>query len=356
MAQVVQDYTIYESPLDQLREAARNEIRTGRPPRIAETRDPTRTHELEQYTGFLLLEIIIQIGTLIFTNAGCALDALLQLKGFLYYVGLQIKTTSGQTLKDRRPCWEFGHVIDSKYDGCIMVFRSIKDQMMWIIPYREYLTHYSSKVLYIYDSTQEMKIWGQYRVTMNNIVPVLTKYFLVANENNLVSTKDYTIAMTPTSDIDRKRYILRQRFEGILHFERPILVNLTYSMVWQNLKIKETLASKGSNLGYVAQCERGDHAKCTRADLDILLVHVNHPYDKYFYFIPADVLGGRGILKSPTCRGKQCFLVYPPGSEDARGKGGREPDRWAKDFIHEYQESNLEANLIILCKGWGLLK
>ena len=367
MAQASQDYIIGDSPLEGLHEAVRTEILTGRPPQIAEKIAPSRTHEMEQYTGLLLMEIIIRfgIGTLIFTNIGCAMDALFQLKGFLYYVGLQIKTTRYQsTNSDGCPCWAFGQVTNPLYDGCIMIFRSIQDQMMWIIPYREYLMHYSPKntILYIYNGQEAKKIWDQYKVSPNDIVPILTRYFYGAIENKLVSTMNYDIAMKPTSITHKKRCIMRQRSDGILHFEQPVLNNLPYTMIWQNLKIRETPAIKAGDIrsGYLVHCCKSGNAriKYTRADFDVLLVHMCPPHESYFYFIPADVLVSRGILRSEISPGKQSFYVYPTWIEEPnpKRKAGRIPDKWAKDFVHRYQNPDIENELIILCKSWGLLK
>lgn len=197
------------------------------------------------------------------------------------------------------------------------------------------------------------RFWDEYKVSTNDLVSVLDKYSLMALENKWVSPRNYDLAMIPTSPTQQKELETRQRLIGVLNFENPILDCLPYDIIWQNLKIQEKPAYKGPHLGFYAKCSRDRGVKYTRNDFDVLLVHCNAPYDRYFYFIPTNILTDRKILKSETCPGKFGFFVYPPGIP--RSNVGRMRDEWANSFRYEYKEPNLENKLINICKTYSLL-
>lgn len=356
MPKLLNSYEIGKSTLEELPIAALTEIQTGSPPQIANEISGTRCHEMERYVGFLLQMIVWMsgIGTLIFTNPGCALDALFQVNGFAHYLGIQIKTTRRQTTQKGSPCWVFGDIRNPNYDGSIMIFRSIQDQVMWIIPYRVFMERNWSDPLRIFNGPIASKYWNKYRVSTADVIPILSRYFRTAPDNGPVSTIDYNYAMRPVSESYQKEYENRQRLVGILTFYLAILDNLTYDIIWQNLRIQEKPAYSIGETQFelLVRLSRNNHVVYTQTDFDMLLIHCNHPYNQYFYFVPINILCDKGFIRTEISQGKESLYVHPPGTQ----KSGRERDEWANDYRHEYLEPNLEAKLINLCRSWGLLQ
>lgn len=343
-------YVIGESPPEKIEEAIQMESTHGVNPIVStnnDTHNNYRNNVMERYAELVVRECVKSrgLGIIEFTNPGCT-------SSMTYHEGnpeesimLRIITTDRtkpfqRTTNEYYDTWIFWL---NRYPGQLIVFRSIEDIKMWVIPYDLLVTKYAGNSVAMYDSPENQLFWDQFIVTNDNIADKIHEYYRDRQHLQVVRR---TTAIIPIGTTQYKKFLYKSRLEQLIKPLKPHPIKLShYNMILEDIRIQTKILSQYSNtLGYKAKMNTGqDLTPYYHTDFDALILFLPDINAEFFYFIPVLPLILHDIVASKRSKGKTSITVYTP---DMLIGTKRFIDTWANKYTFRYDTPNLRSVLI----------
>lgn len=340
-------YTIGESPLEEMISMVQHELNTMNRPMVPAILKRGYASELERYCSLILSESLKNTDAIIErVNDACLADMTYKTnKNEIDCMGIQIKTTKGPTTEEvdgiKQLYWTF-EVTKKPYDGMLIVLRSIRDGEMWMIPYTLLRELYKARNIAISTAPRSRIIWDQFKVRDDKIVDKLKQYYSSEWIKHLTE-EQFNIPVTVNN---QKEQNTRKRLSKYIKLDSPPLENMSYDVVFKNIRIQEKNAAyaRDRHLGQSTQIKRGRKSRpYEEDDFDALVIHLAEPYDDVFYCIPMKKLIENGFIKTGDNKCKKTMMLYPPGTKKSKFK---QRDEWANEFILRYDYLDLEEKIL----------
>ena len=353
-------YVIGKSSLEEMDASIEREYETGYRVIVSKKQTSTRNKAMERYASLLAIYSMkrFEKGKLQLSPDCCKSDLIFSREDTPeLFLGIQVKTTSNfkTTIRkyDTTKFWKFSDT-DKDYSGFLMYLRSLNDGKSWLIPYNILHQYYKGSSLSI-QSNPKLNLttmnWNDYKVDDRNIAQKIHEYYDLALQSDnvltLISNEDIT---KPISECVQKEHNARKIIIPILEktgliVSDPKLENMTYDLIFGEIKIQEKLSYLKKNLTYYnIHLSRGSNKPYRQNDFDILLIHNPAPFDRTFYFIPMDKLMEHNYIKKDDT-GNETLLLYP-GELENREEINKLKNNWSIEFLCYYDDPNLIKRIL----------
>ncbi len=357
-------YSIGESPLESMDEAIELEYEKGVRPLVAPFKKGTgniKHTSMERYACLLVIHAMDKSGKgkINLCTDGCRSDIMFSSSEYpKYYMGIQVKTTTGLVHTKRKNgnttySWIFSDT-NKDYSGLLMYMRSLTDGESWLIPFDILNIHFKGQNTRIAKTNKSTKIdWNIYKVNDKNLLIKIYEYYLLGLQgNSLISLKTYEDISRPITLNHQKEQSAREKIIPVLlqtglQFVEPKLENMIYDFILGDLKFQEKIAAPKNVTGFRVSLYTGTyHIPYSQDDFDILLINLPSPHEKLFYLIPMDKLIEHGIVRTGDNGGKIEMSVYP--EEIVENIKSQPKNNWQVEFLCSREDPNLVKRMLAI--------
>lgn len=316
--------------------------------------------DMERYTIHLCKEMIERDGRLAIEISpdGSTTDFITSDELYAQYcMGVQIKTTDGITYKENLAVHAFGGVTP-KYKNLLMIFYSVPDDRIWMIPYDELARAQKGKDIKIRDGARTAVRWRNYEVPRHEFVQGIVDYFKDINhvDADVKAISRYSACM-PSAKSHRVEFVMRQRMVGFLKmngfsYHRPIFENAIYDLLINGMQAQEKCVSKQKNragkvVGLAAGMRQRGPKKIRPIDVgsfEILVLHMQEEHIDNLYIIPEAACIARNILDDASrgIKGVTSVHVYPATYRQGHAHNR---DNWANAYSMRYSDGNNQGRM-----------
>ena len=342
---VLEKYTIGESPLEMMDEAVKSEYENGIYPLVSTKITNVRNMSLERYSALLAIYCMQKIGKgeLSICPDGCNSDLMFSTENNGKYMGIQVKSTYGC---NKSMEWSFSGM-NKNYSELLLYLHSVEDGINWLIPYNIYYSHYKGSNLRIRLKNRGLN-WDNYRVETKDIASKIHEYYSLADENlKIQNFEEITLPIGETTQKEHKAHnkILPFLEKTNLEIIKPKLEGMVYDCIIGKLKVQEKTATKDKGLNSLtASIYRSLKVPYIVSDFDILLINNPAPFES-FYFIPMIKLYEHGYIKTTKEeKGKKSLALYPPEKLEETKKD--RAHEWTLNYLCYFEDPNLTQRLL----------